>query len=469
MKKNKLKIITIILLILLTTMVAFFGVYGKVQNRMENGVKDYSYAMDLKGARVVTFKVDDSTKKTIKDAEGKVIENATEDEIKEKGYTTEEKRINGEEKLTFDNYKLSKTIIENRLRKLYVKDFEVRVNEDNGEMVVTLPEDDRTDDLINNIMTVGKFEIVDTETKEVLLSNEQIKVCEALRRTTASGVAIYFSIEFNDEGKKKLEDITNTYVKVKEETTTAENNTEENKAEDSKKEKTITMKIDDEDIMSTSFDETIKDGKIYLTVGQTTTDTDTLSTNLDQARNMSAILSNKVLPLSYKQVGNIYIASADKDNITTIMVVTIAIMILLTFVVFAVKFKLKGMLATCSAIGAISLLLLIVRYTNVVLSTEGVIGIFAILILNIIMLKKILVGLKETKENKKVEPKQIINKAIKDITLKVIPLFIMSIMFAYVAWIRTSSFGMVMFYGLTIIVLYNLLITKNLLNYEDKK
>lgn len=463
MKKNKLKIITIILLILLTTMVAFLGVYNKVQNRMENGVKDYSYAMDLEGARVVTLKVDDSTKKTIKDSEGNVIESATEDEIKEKGYITEEKDVNDKEKLTVDNYKSAKTIIENRLKKLYVSDYEVRLNEENGEIVVTLPEDDRTDEIINNLTTVGKFEILDTETKEVLLSNADIKVCEALRRTTSSGIAIYFSIEFNDEGKKKLEDITNTYVKVAEESNNSENN------EETKQEKTITMKIDDEDIMKTSFEEPIKDGKMYLTVGSETTEKDTLNSNLEQARSMSAVLSNKDMPLTYSQVGNVYIESPDKDNITAIMVVTIAIIMVLTLIVFVIKYKLNGLLATCSAIGVVSLLLLIVRYTNVVLSTEGVIGIFAVLILNIIMLQKMLAGLKNTKENKKVEPKQIINKAIKDITLKVIPLFIMSIIFAYVAWTSTSSFGMVMFYGLTIIVLYNLLITKNLLNNEDKK
>ena len=35
-------------------------------------------------------------------------------------------------------------------------------------------------------------------------------------------------------------------------------------------------------------------------------------------------------------------------------------------------------------------MLLIIRYTNVVLSTEGVIGIFAVLVLNFVMLNKIL-------------------------------------------------------------------------------
>ena len=38
---KKIKLLTIILLIVLITMVAFFGVYVPVQNRMEDKVKDY--------------------------------------------------------------------------------------------------------------------------------------------------------------------------------------------------------------------------------------------------------------------------------------------------------------------------------------------------------------------------------------------------------------------------------------------
>ena len=48
-------------------MVAFAGVYVTKQNRMENKVKAYTYAMDLKGARTITLKVDTSKETTIKD------------------------------------------------------------------------------------------------------------------------------------------------------------------------------------------------------------------------------------------------------------------------------------------------------------------------------------------------------------------------------------------------------------------
>lgn len=489
MKENKLKVITIILLILLTTMVAVFGVYNKVQNRLENGVKDYDYAIDLKGARVVTLKLDDSTTKTIKDSEGNVIEDATEEDIEQNGYTTEEVPVNSEDKLNEENYNLVKTIIEGRLKKLYVNEYEVRVNRGNGQILVKLPENDKTDDIISNLTTVGKFEIIDTDTEEVLLTNDDIKTSGALRSSTSTGVSIYFSIEFNDEGKQKLEEISKTYVPVTEEsseeisekegtkevtvqeegTTEVTVDSKDASSETSNKEKTVTMKVDDTEIMSTSFDEPITDGKLYLSIGQTTTDVDSLNDYLEQARDMSSILSNKNMPLTYKQVGNIYIASAVNDSITNIVLIGITVISVLILVIFVVRFKLKGLLATCSYIGAISLLMLIIRYTNVMLSTEGIAGIFAISILNFIFVNKILTSLKNKKEDKKAEPKHLINMAIKDITIKIIPLFIMAIIFTFISWVPTSSFGMVMFWGLTIIVLYNLFITKSLLKDGKQK
>jgi hypothetical protein len=57
---------------------------------------------------------------------------------------------------------------------------------------------------------------------------------------------------------------------------------------------------------------------------------------------------------------------------------------------------------------------------------------------------------------------------MKDFTLKAIPLFIIAIVFSFINLTSTSSFGMVMFWGLTLIEIYNLIITKNLLKYKKQ-
>ena len=59
---KKIKIITIILTIIAITMIAFFGVYTQVQNRMENQLKENLYAMDLKGSRNIRLKVNTESK-----------------------------------------------------------------------------------------------------------------------------------------------------------------------------------------------------------------------------------------------------------------------------------------------------------------------------------------------------------------------------------------------------------------------
>lgn len=449
MKKNKLKIFTIILLILLITIIGFFGIYTKSGNTMKQSVKDYQYAMDLEGKRVVTL-------------------NLAED--------------NSEENLNEDNYKLTKDIIEKRLKSLGASDYAIRLDEKTGKIVVELAENDSTDNLISNLTTVGKLEIVDTNTKEVLLNNDDIKTSQVLRSTTTTGTSIFFSIEFNDEGKNKLEEITRTYVPAEETeeqqeeiTTEDEQLTEETETEtdtDTEEstestEKTITMKLDDQDMMTTSFEEPITDGKMNLTVGQASTDTDTLNENLNQARNMSALLSNKNLPLKYELDGDIYVASSVKDTITNTIISCVECVIFVAAIILIIKYKSKGILATIAYIGFAALLLIVVRYWNVVISTEGIASLIAVLILNFILSNNILNNINK-EDTKKVETKHTINMTMKDFTLKVIPLFIIAIVFTFINLASASSFGMVMFWGLALIEIYNLLITKNLLKYKKQ-
>ena len=54
---KKIKILTITLAIIALTMIAFFGVYTPVQNRMENQIKENKYDRNLKGSRNIGLKV----------------------------------------------------------------------------------------------------------------------------------------------------------------------------------------------------------------------------------------------------------------------------------------------------------------------------------------------------------------------------------------------------------------------------
>ena len=193
------KILTICLLIVLVSMIGFFGIYTQNKNQMSNGVKDYSYSMALKGTRTIKLQVNNSTTKVVKDNEGNVIENATDEEIQKNGYITEEVLNNKEEDKTVENYKKSKRVIEKRLNYLGVQEYNVSLNEETGEITVEIPEDTRTDTIVSKLNAIGKFEIIDANTNEVLMNNSDIKSSDVLYNRTETGTAVYLEIAFNKE------------------------------------------------------------------------------------------------------------------------------------------------------------------------------------------------------------------------------------------------------------------------------
>ncbi len=471
---KKVKILTITLAIALISMVAFAGVYVTKQNRMEDKVKSYTYAMDLKGARTITLKVDTSKKTTIKDSEGKEVENSsnlTDEEISEKGYTKEETDYNPSDVLNVENYKKSKEIIEKRLKELKIDNYVTRLNEQTGEIIVEIPENSDTDNIVTNLGTTGKFEILDSETNEVLMDNNDIKLANVVygsnsSSTTSSGTSIYLNIEFNKEGTKKLEDISGKYVKTSNETNTE--NTSESTDTSSSSEKKITMKIDDEEIMSTSFDEVIKTGRLQLSIGSSSTDQKKLQTYVEQANNMATVLDTGKTPVKYTVDENHYVLSDITENELKTVKYAIMGIVLISLIVLVVRYKLNGLLGAISYLGLASIFVLLIRYANVLLSLEGIFGIVVILVLNYLFVNKLLSKLKE-----EILSKDIVNSKTKETYkqyfIKIIPIIIAIITFCFAGWEPISSFGMIMFWGVALIAVYNIIITNNLLKIRASK
>lgn len=442
------KILTIILLIILVSMIGFFGIYKQNRNQMSNIVKDYSYSMDIDGARTIKLQ----------------LKNETSEDLK-----------------TEENYNKSKEIIEKRLKALGVEQYNISLNTKTGEMTIKIPENSNTDKVVSNLNTVGKFEIIDSETKEVLLDNNNIKSSDVLYNTSSSGTSAYLEIVFNREGKTKLEEISKTYVKTNNtttnNTTTEDTNTTEkietneianNTTENTSSDKKIIMKIDDEEMMTTSFDEAITTGKIQLSVGTATTDTKTLQNYISQAQNIATVLDNGKLPVQYDIEKNQYILS-DIGHQELIYIVTIVAIVAFTgIIVLIIKHKLNGLLAGTTYVGLVALYLLLIRYANVVISIESIFGIMTILILNYIFTFILLDDIEKISKEKN---ENFVNKATletyKKFFSRIIPICIMVIAFCFIKWIPMSSFGMISFWGLTIIAVYNAVITRSLLNIKE--
>lgn len=476
---RKIKILTITLAIVLVTMVAFWGIYVPTQNRMENKVEGYSYAMDLKGSRNIRLKVDDSSKTIIKDGEGKEVENSqnlTEEEIAEKGYTKEEIPYNTQEVKKEENYKQVKKIIEQRLKQMGVNNYIIKLDGQAGDIVVEIPENATTDAIVSNLGTTGKFEIIDSQTNEVLMDNKDIQLANVMygsdsSTTTQSGTMVYLNIEFTKEGTKKLEDISNQYRKTENsegvKNTDNTENTEETQNTETT-EKKITMKIDDQEIMSTSFDETLKTGKLQLSIGSSTTDTTTLQGYVAQATNMAIVLDNGKMPVKYQIQENKYIASdITSDELQMVVYIMIG-MIAISFILLMIKYRFMGILGAISYIGFTALFLLLIRYANVSLSIEGILGIAIILILNNLFINQLFGKLKKHKIDERIV-KNKVKETYQEFFIKIVPICIAVIIFCFMQWEPISSFGMVMFWGIALMAIYHFIITNNLLKIKASK
>ena len=493
---KKVKIITMIVLIILITMVSFFGVYTQVQNRMENQVRDYALDMDLDGARYVRLSVNKESTDVIKDADGNEVETdeeMTDEQLAENGYTKESVPNNSEDVLTVENYEKSKEIIAERLESQGVGEYEISLDNETGDILVQIPENESTDSFVSNMNTIGKFEIIDAETKEVLMDNNDIKLVNVMygsASSTSTGTTVYLDIEFNKEGSKKLENISNTYVESTDTTNTTsedtntttenttntenENTTTDNttSTEDSTEStaKEITLKIDDEEIMTTSFDEPIENGKLQLSMGSSTTDVGTLQDNISQASSIASVLDSGKLPIQYDVISNEYVLSDITNTHIEYLAIAVGIVLLVGLVIFIIRYKVNGLLSVISFIGLISLYLLVIRYTNVSVSIQGIVGIIVTVILNYIFINKILSTIKKSEDNKKLETvKEGIKESYKEFFMKLIPICISVIVFCFINWTTISSFGMVMFWGIALIALYNYLITATMLKVKAEK
>ncbi len=455
-KKSKnvmktIKIITIILLIVLISMIGFFGIYKQNKNQMSNIVKDYTYAMDINGARTLKLTLNSE---------------------------------NGDDVKTAENYETAKTIIEKRLKKLDVQEYKIGVNEETGEITVQIPENTQTDEIVSNLTTVGKFEIIDSETNDVLLDNSSIKSSKVLYNTTQSGTSVYLEISFDKNGKNKLEEISKTYVKSENNTTEnttsedtnsteeKENNTEEantTSENSTSTEKKITMKIDDEEIMSTSFDEAITTGKIQLSVGQASTDSSTVQGYVKQAQNVATVLDTGKLPVKYDVEKNQYVLSNISKQDLIYVSIAMAVVAIIGIIVLIVKYKTNGLLAGISYIGLSALYLIAIRYTNVTISIDSIFAIGIILILNYIFTNMLLSNNRKMNDSK-VENAvgKSVSETYKKFFMRIIPICVVVITFCFANWIPMNSFGMTAFWGIVIIAIYNAIITNGLLRIKNK-
>ena len=449
---KKVKITTIILAIILIVLVAFGGVYIKTQNRMEDKVKEYSLGRALKGERLIELKISDGS--------------------------TEGKTAPSEEEKNVENYETVKKTIEKRLKSLKAQDYTISLNKENGVIRVELPEDDQTDDLAYYLIASGKVEIKEKDTSTELLNEKMVKKAQYTYTSNADGeYQVYLEIALTEDGQAKIEEIKNNYAILKDdvdavesetksddnsnssnESNTEDNNTEEQTTEETKKVAKLSIAGTDYDV------DKIEKNKIRVKMGSQTSNTTTVNNSMSKAAELSMLINSGKYPIDYEVQNNRFVHSDITNEQLLYFAGAVAVILLVLFVILTIKYKSKGFLASVSCVGFIALLSLLLRYTNVIISIEGIGAIILIILIDLKLSQMIL---------NKTKILDIVNEAVtssyKELFLKLVPIMIISIVFCFSGWTNLSSFGMIMFWGFVLIAVYNIIVTKTLLKLSENK
>lgn len=433
--------ISVVVIILLLSLISFAGIYVKDKNAMKNVIPEYKLGTDLYGARNILVKVDDSTTTKKYDSNGNLVENSSEKDENNENITEVEEKVNSDELRTAENYETVKNIIEARLKYMNVEDYLLRFDESTGNISLEVPENSSTDYIAQYTITKGEFKIVDNDTSEVLLSNADLKEAKVQYSTSTSGTTVYLTIEFNKDAVEKLKNISNTYIS----STDAEGKTTTKK---------VKMTLDDSTIISTYFQEEISTGIIQLSMG-TSTNTSEIQSNIQSASNMAVLLNTEPMPLTYTMETNRFVYSDITAETLKIVIVGLCIVALIMAICMVIKFKKNGLMGVIADIGFTAVLLLAIRYGNVEISLAGI---FAIAIA--VIVEYIVTGLILNEYSKKYE-KEILIKNIKHlmgrIAICLVPFVVMAVTFALISWEEIASIGMILFWAIIIMIIYNTL------------
>lgn len=444
-----LKRTLIILLIILLALISFGGIYIQKTKFVENILPEYKLGPDFTGLRNIGLKVSDATKDIYYDLDGNVVDEEG------KNTTKKEESVNKEENLTKDNYKKAKEIIEKRLEKIKqvqytsagivenkaIDYYTIKQNGETGKIELKLPENANTDMVLRYVAIKGDFTIVDDQ-DNVLMDNSYIKEANVGYSSTSSGVTVYLTIQFDKQGTEKLKEISNTFIKT----------TDEEGKDTTKK---IKVKIDDSEMLNTYFTEEISNGMIQLSFGTATGNS--LATYAQEAKNLETLLNAGNLPIVYEADENHYVLSDINKDMLFIPAIVIMSLLVIGIIILIVKYKVKGLLGAISIIGYIATLLIIVRLTNVVITLEGVAGIITSIILEYI---SIMYALNKMKENTDFTCNQCFTKFLPIL----VPIAISTVILCFVKWLPIYSFGMTMFWGIILVIVYNHVVTKLLVS-----
>lgn len=474
-KEGSLKSILAILVIVLVCLISLGGIYVKKNNVMKNVLPDYVLGKDLDGSIIVKLDVnksEDSSEDTKEDensdSEGdsqennetqNTDENASEDQ-------SETKTENGQAEqniYTVENYNKTKQIIEKRLKIVGMENYELRLDEQTGSIVIEVPESSELS-TIGSVIKTGKTELKIDETNEVIGDKNSIKnfktSIDDSNKSSGYGSAVKIEIQFSKDAVKKFKELKDNYVApVDENGTTTENK--------------VSLLVDGTSIVSIEekeFLESAVNGSVQLW-GNFSTDNKVIDSALLSIDKVKMLIDTEDLPITYNAN---YVSEGIKSNINKTGVISVfAVLLIVMCVYLLIKYKLQGLLGELSIVGLGSLILLTLRFTKIEISISTIVAFVGMLILQFIYLTQIL-------KTEKISEK-VFNEKTGEYTRMLIPLLIFTIVAAIIPILAKSiiipfgniqeiaNFGMVGFWGLILFELVNNILTKAMIVKSKNK
>lgn len=442
---NKLKITLSILVIILVCAISFGGIFIQDKGRVNSIIPEYSLGMDLEGSRKLGVIVDDTVNEVIYDKDGKVVTEEGKDTTKK------EEPVNPKEVLTKENFEKSKEIVNKRLQLLNVPDYTIGLDEENGYIMVDMLDYADTDTVAQYMYLPGKFEVTDPD-GNILLDNSYIDkatVKYGYVSSNSNATTVFLSIQFNKEGTEKLKEISNTYVK----------SLDEDGKDNSKK---VKIAVDEVTLVESAFEQENSTGELQLSIGQASTSSADINGYIKQASNLAVLLNSGVMPITYTLDVNRFVYSEIPQELIYIAAIAIGAIILVTLIIMIIKYKKNGFLEAIAFIGYVAFMLLAIRYTNVMLTLDGLLAIVASIIVNFTFYLLSLIN-KDYKDKEKIEVAIDFQKALTRMLFVLLPLIIMTVILCFANWLPLYSFGMVMFWGIITLLIYNIVITRTLI------
>ncbi len=474
MEKNlkTVKTITILLGAILIAVVAFVGLYVKNYGIWRNILPDFNLGMELDGKRELHYVLDNSEeeKEIYVDAGGNYAgevkeetpsnteisldtndqsaektEEPEEDKTEVEGYTKETRTIkaNEDSSITKENFEKAKKVIQSRLEKMDVYEYNIRLDSITGEIIIELPDNENLSLEQALVSTVGKIEIIDYQNGLILMDDSTLKEAKMLASNNNNSYQAYLQLTFEKDGKDKLKDISNKY-----QTVTAEDGTETTNY--------ISIKMDDQVISTTYFGEELATGVLQIPMGQATEDFDEYKEVAQSVSMIVDILNDDALPLKYTLSSDNRINSVLTNDVKLVAEIVTIVAIAVVSLYLIIRFKLEGLKASILTLGYLGLLNLILRYTNVAITVNALIATVAVVIINYIFVIKYLKRL-ESNQMKKIA----LLETMKKMYLAIIPICAISIIFTFMSSVVISSIGMILFWGLFLQALYNYLFIIN--------